>query len=285
MQTRQLGRTGHHSTVVIFGGAALWNETQETANQVLDLSLEHGINHIDVAPQYGLAEELVGRWLPPHRKKFFLGCKTMERGRDEAWAQLNESLEKLHTDQFDLHQLHSVGTMEDLELALGKGGAIETLQRAKDEGLTRFLGITGHGIDTPNVHLAALERFDFDTVMFPIHPRLYADVDYRRSAEKLLDVCQSRDVGVMIIKAITKGPWADPDHKAYKTWYEPYDLQSKIDEGVRFALSLPGVAAIPAAGDTRLLPMVIDAAERYTPMAAAERDHAIQDSAALPSLF
>lgn len=284
MEKRRLGRTNHHSTIVIFGTAAFWEIDQEAANQALDLALAAGVNHIDVAPQYGLAEERLGGWVEPHREKFFIGCKTLERSREGAWAQLQVSLQKLHVKSVDLHQLHAVGTFEELELAMRPGGAIEALMEAQEKGLTRYLGITGHGLDTPAVHAAALERFDFDTVMFPINPVLYANADYRRNTEHLLKLCAERDVGVMIIKSIAKGPWGN-QQKAYHTWYQPYDLREKIAQGVRFALSQHPVTGIPSAGDTRLLPMVLEAAEKYSPMSLEEQESLIAEAAHLEPLF
>lgn len=285
MQTRTLGRTGHHSTLVIFGGAALWHADQQQANAALDMAEAAGINHIDVAPQYGNAEDVVGPWLESRRDRFFLGCKTLERERDAAWAELHRSLTKLHTQQLDLYQLHAIGTFEELDKAMAPGGAIEALKRAKDEGLTRFLGITGHGLQTPAVHAKALEQFDFDTVMFPINPVLYANADYRRDTEALLTMCAERNVGVQVIKSIAKGPWADRDKATYDTWYEPYDQQQRITEGVRFALSQHPVTGIPAAGDTRLLPMVIEAAEQFTPLDADAQEALIAQANQLEPLF
>jgi aryl-alcohol dehydrogenase-like predicted oxidoreductase len=284
MQKRRLGRTGHESTVAIFGGAALWQSDQDHANPAFEKALAAGINHIDVAPQYGNAEDCVGGWLPPHRDKFFLGCKTLERARDDAWAQLQVSLEKLKTDQLDLYQLHAVTDFEQLEMAMAPGGAIEALQRARHEGLTRFLGITGHSHVSPAVQIAALERFDFDTVMFAINPTLYANPDYRRDCETLLGMCQERDVGVQIIKSVAKQPWAEGD-KRYLTWYEPFDEQARINQMVRFVLSQPAVTCIPIAGDVRILPMVIEAAENFTPMPESEQAALIGELAGHESIF
>lgn len=284
MQQRRLGRTGHMSSVIIFGTAAFWEIDQDSANRALDLGLSYGVNHIDVAPQYGQAEERLGPWLENHRDKFFLGCKTQERERATSWAELQRSLKKLHTDKLDLYQLHAVTTFEELDAAMGPGGAIETLQEARERGLTRWLGITGHGLQSPAVFVAALERFDFDTVMFPIHPRLYADPDYRRDAERLLKLCVEKDVGVQIIKAVTKGPWGDQE-KQYNTWYQPYDTPERITQGVRFALSQEGVTGIPSAGDVRLLPHVLEAGKRFTPMTPGEQTAAIEDSRVLAPLF
>ncbi len=284
MEKRRLGRTGHMSTVVIYGGAALGNRTQEEANAALDMALAGGINHIDVAPTYGKAETLMGPWLAQHRDKFFLGCKTEQRGRDEAWRALETSLRLLHTDKLDLHQLHAVTSMEELDKATGKGGALEVLVEAREQGLTRWLGITGHGWDAPKVFREALERFDFDTVMFPIFPGAYANADYRREAEALLQTCVQRDVGVMIIKSVAKEAWADRP-RSHDTWYEPYSVQEKINLGVRFALSQPGVTGIPSAGDVRLLPMVLQAAEDFAPMPQDEQEALIEEARDLQPFF
>ena len=284
MEKRRLGRTGHMSSVVIFGTAAFWEIDQETATASLDLALAHGVNHIDVAPQYGMAEERLGKWLPPHRDSLFLGCKTLERARDAAWAELHRSLEKLHTDRLDLYQLHAITSFEELDAALSPGGAIEAFVRARDEGLTRYLGITGHGLQSPAVFASALERFDFDTIMFPINPNLYANPDFRRDAERLLDMARARDVGVMIIKSVARGLWGDRE-KQYQSWYEPFDVQDKINEGVHFALSQPGVTGIASAGDVRLLPMIFKAAETFRPMSADEQAAVIEEWAELESIF
>ncbi len=284
MEKRRLGRTNHMSSVVIFGAAAFWEIDRETAEQALDMALAAGVNHIDVAPQYGQGEERVGPWLESRREQFFLGCKTLERGRAEAWAELHRSLDKLRTTHLDLYQLHAVGTFEELDAAFAAGGAIEALIEAQEKKLTRWLGITGHGLDTPRVHLEALRRFDFDTVMFPINPALYANADYRRDTERLLETCAARDVGVMVIKSIAKGPWGDKP-KVYNSWYEPFDQQEAIVTGVRFALSQPGVTCVASAADVRLLPMVLKAGQEYAPLSAAEQAEAIAEAAALEPLF
>ncbi len=284
MQTQQLGRTGHHSSWIIFGGAAFWELDSTAAADSLNFALSAGINHIDVAPTYGVGEVRVGEWLPPHREKFFLGCKTVERSRAAAWTQLHESLQKLHTDTLDLHQLHAVTTFEELNAAMGEGGAIEALIQAREEGLTRFLGITGHGLLAPQIQMAALERFDFDTVMFPINPVLYANTQYRRDAENLLAMCREKQVGVMAIKALAKAPWGDRP-KTYAPWYEPYAEQESITQQVRFVLSQAGVTAIPMAGDVRLLPLLVQAVQDFTPMSMEEQETLIATASALEPLF
>lgn len=284
MQQRQLGRTGHMSSVMIFGGAALWKRTQQQANEALDMARAAGVNHIDVAPQYGWAEVLLGSWLPPHRDEFFVGGKTLMRERRDAMQELRQTLDKLSIESLDLYQLHAVRTFEELDRAMEPGGAIEALQEARDLGLTRYLGITGHGLEVAAIQAAALERFDFDTVMFPINPVLYANPTYRRDTEHLLRLCAERGVGVQIIKSIAKGPWGDRERQ-YDTWYEPYDVQARITEGVHFALSQPAVTAIAAAGDVRLLPMVQQAAETFEPLSEDEQAALINRANELEPLF
>lgn len=285
MQTRRLGRTGHFSSLVIFGAAAFYHDiSQEDAARSLDLADSYGVNHIDIAPTYGFAEMRTGPWLESRRDRFFLGCKTTMRDRASAWAELHRSLLLLHTDRFDLYQLHGVITFEELDAAMRPGGAIEALVEAREKGLARWLGITGHGMQAPAIFIEALNRFDFDTVMFPIHPRLYADPTYRRDAERLLDLCQQRDVGVQIIKAVTRGAWGSQP-RSYNTWYQPYDIPERINEGVRFALSQPGVTAIPSAGDVRLLPMVLEAGKNFSPMPAEEQAALVESSRDLALMF
>ncbi len=284
MEKRQLGRTGHMSSVVILGTAAFGRAPQEEADAALDLALARGVNHIDVAPTYGDAELRVGAWLGPHRDQFFLGCKTTERTRDGAWDQLQHSLERLRVDRLDLHQFHSVGTFEELDQITAPGGAFEAFVRARDEGLTKYLGITGHGLLAPAVHAEAVRRMDLDTVLFPINPNLYANPDYRRDTEGLLQLAAERDLGVLIIKSVAKGLWHEDQHK-YDTWYEPFDRLHKIIEGVRFALSQPRVTGICSAGDTRILPMVLAAAEAFTLMSATEQVALIEQWAELESVF
>lgn len=284
MQTRKLGRTGNMSSIIIMGTAAFTGIDQAGADEALDLAASRGVNHIDVAPQYGKAQQVVGPWLASRRDQFFLGCKTLERSASAAWEDLQNSLRLLHTGHFDLYQLHAITGMDELDKAFVKGGAMETLRRAKAEGLTRFLGITGHGLNAPAVFIEALGREDFDTVMFPLNPQLYANEVYRRSAERLLRLCQDRDVGVMIIKSVAKGPWGSGERQ-YNTWYHPHDTPEGIARGVRFALSQPGVTALPSAGDVTLLPLVLDAAEHYTPMSEAEQADAIAEDGARDPLF
>jgi aryl-alcohol dehydrogenase-like predicted oxidoreductase len=284
VERRRFGRTGHLSTVAIFGAAALWDVTQAEADAAMERVTGAGVNHIDVAPQYGHAEERVGPWIERDRDRFFLGCKTMKRSRADAWAELRRSLERLRTDHLDLYQIHAVTSMEELDQAMAAGGAIETLVEARDQGLTRWLGITGHGIDAPRIFLEALDRFEFDSVLFPINFVQMAQPAYRHDAEALVARCRDLDVGTMIIKSITRGPWGDR-HRMHTTWYQPFEDPIEIQRGVDFVLS-HDVTGICTAGDTRLLPLVLDACERFTPMPPAEREALIgEEGSRLQPLF
>ena len=269
METRRLGRTGHFSSVAILGGAAFGQVKQSVADKAIELAIQHGVNHIDVAPSYGSAEERVGPWLARQRERFFVGCKTMERTRDGAGKELRRSLQRLQTQQLDLYQIHAITSMDELDEATRAGGAIEALTQARDEGLTKFLGITGHGAQSPNIFLEALRRFPFDTVLFPLNFIQCADPAYRESADELIAACRDRDVGTMIIKSITKGPWGDrtPTHA---TWYEPFTDPQVIQQAVDYALS-HDVTGICTAGDTRVLPQVFEACEQFQPMGEEQK--------------
>jgi aryl-alcohol dehydrogenase-like predicted oxidoreductase len=278
MERRRFGRTGHESSVAIFGAAAFWEVDQATADATMERVLQAGVNHIDVAPQYGLAEERLGPWLAPHRDEFFVGCKTMERTRVGADAELHRSLARLRTERLDLYQLHAVTTLEELDAVTGPGGALETLVQARESGLVRWLGITGHGVDAPAVFLEALRRFPFDSVLFPLNFVQMGDPAYRRDAEALLARCRELDVGTMIIKSITRSPWGQhPETRT--TWYRPFETVPDIRRAVDFVLS-HDVTGICTAGDTDLLPLVLEACERFTPMDEVTRDELIAEGRA-----
>ena len=261
MEQRRLGRTGHMSSVVTFGAVAVGRLEQDAADRAIQLVLDRGVNHFDVAPRYAEAEARLGPWMSRIRNRIFLGCKTAERTREGAWAELNRSLERLRTDRLDLYQLHSVGKVADLDLVTARDGAVEALVRAREQGMVRWLGITGHTHDAPATHFEALRRFDFDTVMFPLNFVLWANPDYRRDATALLDECARRDVGTHIIKTVAKDPWGDRP-RTHQTWYEPFTDQGVIDRAVAFVLSRP-VTTLTTVGDVSVLPKVLDAAERF----------------------
>jgi aryl-alcohol dehydrogenase-like predicted oxidoreductase len=256
--------------VVAFGAAGIGRVDQETADTAIQTALDYGVNHIDVAPSYGEAELRFHDWMPKIRDQVFLGCKTNIRDAAGSWAECNRSLERLNTDRFDLYQLHSVGKLDALDEVTKKGGALETLVKAKEQGLTKYLGITGHTHDAPSTHLEALRRFDFDTVMLPLNFVLWSIPQYRRDFEALLEECQRRDVGIHVIKTLAKAPWGDRE-KTYACWYEPFDDQGTIDQAVAFNLSLP-ITTMCSTGDTVILPKMLAAAAKVEPLQPPARD-------------
>jgi aryl-alcohol dehydrogenase-like predicted oxidoreductase len=281
MPTRRLGRTGHLSSLAILGGAAFWGTTPDDTARAFGRALDAGVNHVDVAPQYGRAQELLGPLLPPVRADLFVACKSLRKNRHGVRAQLEESLTLLHCESFDLYQLHAVTDMAELD---ARAGAVEAITAARDEGLCRFIGVTGHELTTPAAQLEALRRYDLDTVMFPVNPRLWADPAYRHDAEALLELAAERDVGVMAIKAVAARPWDGRPHTT-TTWYEPYTDDDAIARGVRFALSVPGVHALCTPSDPALAARVVDAARRFVPMDEAERAGAAAAMASEEHIF
>lgn len=270
MEKRRLGRTEHMSSVLTFGAAALWQTSQAEANDALEMAFTHGINHIDVAPSYGLAETLIGPWLEKNRDKFFLGCKTGERSKTRAWESIKRSLENLHTDHFDLFQFHGVNDLEALNAILSPFGAMEAVLEARQQRLIKFIGITGH---RPFVHVEALNRFDFDTVLFPLNRVHAAHLNDYTDFTQLVELARKKDVGTIAIKTVTKRPWEGTMHM-FKTWYEPFSEQKDIEESIWFALSQNiTTAALP--GDLKLWPIIINTAERYKPMDAKTQEEVI----------
>ena len=283
METRRFGRTGHMSSIAIFGGAAFWQISQEDADKVIEQVLEAGINHFDIAPSYGQAEERVGPWMPRERDRLFLGCKTMERTREGAWNEMQRSLKLLQTETFDLYQCHAITKMEELDAVTMKGGALEAFVQARQEGLVKHLGITGHGAETPQIFLEALRRFDFDSVLFPLNFVQMANPEYRKYAEELVETCKAKDVGTMVIKHITKGPWGEKQHTA-TTWYEPFEDMDKIQQAVNFALSYD-VTGLCTPGDTRILPLVIEACQNFHHLENDKLEGMIQSGKQYEPLF
>ncbi len=283
METRRFGRTGHQSTIAIFGAAAFGNVSQTEADLCMEQIIAAGINHIDVAPSYGQAELRIGPWMKHSREQFFLGCKTQERTINGAWNELQTSLKQLQTNMLDLYQLHAITNMEELDQATMKGGALEALIKAQKAGLARFLGITGHGFNAPAIYLEALKRFNFDSVLFPLNFIQMANPEYRGKTDELIAMCQQQDVGLMVIKSITKGPWGGREPTS-NTWYEPFDQLQEIQIAINFALSYP-VTGICTAGDIRLLPMVIDACENFVPISKIGKSNLINSNNIYKPLF
>jgi len=283
MEIRRYGRTDHRSTVAVFGAAAFMQISQEDADKVMELIIKAGINHIDVAPSYGQAEIRIGPWMPRERERFFLGCKTLERTREGAWNEMQQSLKRLQTETFDLYQCHAVTTMQELDAITMKGGALEAFVKARREGLTKFIGITGHGAEAPKIYLEALRRFDFDTVMFLLNFVQMRHPEFRRNAEELIAACKVRDVGTLIIKSVTKAPWGERQHTA-TTWYEPFDKSDEIQRAVNFVLSHE-ISGLCTAGDVRVLPLVIKACENFSRLSKEEMEAMIESGKQYEPLF
>jgi aryl-alcohol dehydrogenase-like predicted oxidoreductase len=273
VQQRRLGRLGHQSSVLIYGAAALGEVDQDTADASVQLALDAGINHFDVAASYGDAELRLGPWMPRIRDRIFLATKTGLRDRDAAWAQINASLERLQTDHLDLIQVHAVGDAEELDLVTRPGGSLEAVVRAREEGLAGAVGITGHGDQAPATHLEALRRFPFDTVLSPLNWVLAQDPAYLADYQALVAEVQAQDAGLMIIKSVARRNWPpEPAERDYGTWYEPFADQEAISAAVAWVLSHPEVTGIATPGDVRLLPLVIEAERRLPETSLAEAE-------------
>lgn len=258
----EFGRTGHESSRTPLGAAAFGSVTQDEADATLDLALhEHGVNHVDTAASYGDSELRIGSYVERHGRSFFLATKTGERSRQAARDEIRKSLERLHVDQVDLLQLHNLVEPEAWDRALGADGALEAAIEARDEGLVRFIGVTGHGLMAPTQHRRALERFDFDSVLFPFSFMLSRNPDYWREVQALLAVCAERRVAVQTMKSIVRAPWGEREQNR-ATWYEPLEEQSEVDLAVHWVLGHPRVF-LNTVGDVRLVPRVFDAAERF----------------------
>jgi aryl-alcohol dehydrogenase-like predicted oxidoreductase len=267
------GRTGHVSSRVIFGAAAIGRVDQETADELLPLLLQHGVNHIDTAAMYGDAELRLAPWLAQHPGEFFLATKTHARDGDGARASLESSLTRMGVDHVDMIQLHNLVEPEEWEVAHAPGGALEALQRARDEGLTRFIGVTGHGLRIAGMHLRSLERFDYDSVLLPYNYTLVKDDDYRADVERLLDLCAEREVAVQTIKSIARRRW--PQTRASgerrQSWYEPLTDPGAISRAVGYVLNHPQLFVDSSSARDQLV-HVLAAAEVATAPSAGDLD-------------
>ncbi len=262
IKKQSFGSTGHKSSSIIFGAGAL-RGTQEVADNVLDLLLKHGINHIDTAPSYGDSELRVGPWMKEHRDKFFLATKTYNRTYGEVKEQLHQSLNRLQVDSVDLLQFHNLVDPEEWGTAMGDDGALKAAIEAKEQGLIKFIGVTGHGLMTPMMHLKSLQRYDFDTVLLPWNYPLYQNTRYRKDFLDLVEICEDKGVAVQTIKAVAKGPWGKNTPRIRRTWYEPLESQKDIDHSVSWVFGQEGLF-LNTAEDVNVLPKILETAERYT---------------------
>lgn len=259
--TKTFGRTGHESSRILFGAVALDKLPPAGVDRALEMLLAHGINHIDTAADYGNSQEQLGRWMPEHRDKFFLATKTGKRTYQEARDDIHRSLELMKTDHVDLWQMHYLINPEQWETAMGPGGALEALIEAKEQGLTRFLGVTGHGLAAPRTHLRSLEVYDFDSVLLPYNYVLMQDPVYAAEFNQLLETCKARNVAVQTIKSVSRRPLGNRTHE-YSVWYDPLTDEEAIQRAVQWVLGNPDVF-LNSPGDLRLLEKALAAAESF----------------------
>ncbi|HEY9088336.1 MAG TPA: aldo/keto reductase [Anaerolineaceae bacterium] len=277
------GRTGHSSSRVLLGAAAFSDVTQAEADAALELAFSRGINHVDTAASYGDAELRLGDWIGRHGRDFFLATKTGERTAAKAREEIHRSLERLRVDQVDLIQLHHLIDPGEWETALGPGGALEAAIRAREEGLARFIGVTGHGRTAASMHRKALERFDFDSVLLPWNFMMAQDEAYRAEFFELVEVCRARKVAVQTIKSALHAPW-DGHAPTRATWYRPLEKQADLDLAVHWVLGHEGLF-LNSAGDVHILPKVLDAASRFAGPPAEAEMQALVDRLGMRTLF
>jgi aryl-alcohol dehydrogenase-like predicted oxidoreductase len=283
IERRPFGRTGHLSTVTLFGAAALARASQDEADRALEVLLRFGVNHIDTAARYGDSELRIGPWMARHRRDFFLATKTGSRSAPEAREDVHRSLERLRVDHVDLIQMHSLGHPDDWDQAMGPGGALEALVEARAQKLVRFIGVTGHGWSIPAMHRRSLARFDFDSVLLPYNVFFAQNERYRQAFKEVLTIARERNVAVQVIKSIARGPWATTD-RTHTTWYQPLEAQVDIDRAVHWAMGVPGVH-LNTAGDLALLPRILDAASRFERRPSDEAMTTMAEATRMTSLF
>jgi aryl-alcohol dehydrogenase-like predicted oxidoreductase len=284
IQKRTFGRTGHESSAVLFGAASLAQVDQATADRVLDLLFAHGINHIDVAASYGDAELRVGPWMDRYRDEFFLATKTGKRDRAGAYDEIRRSLDRLRTDHVDLIQLHALVHPDEWEQALSPGGALEAAIQAREEGLVRFIGVTGHGWNVAVMHKRSLERFDFDSILLPWNWYTAHHETYGQDFEETVKICAERNVAVQTIKSIARGPWAAGVKPNTTTWYQPLENEEDIRAAVHWVLGRPGIF-LNSVGDVDLLPAVLRAADDLAAPPGDAFMAGLSDRVGLASIF
>jgi aryl-alcohol dehydrogenase-like predicted oxidoreductase len=277
------GATGHDSSRVIFGAAALGKVAKAESDRALDLLLEHGINHIDVAADYGDAELRIGSWLQRYPDTFFVATKTSQRTYRAAREGIRRSLDRLGVDRIDSIQLHNLVDVIEWDTALSAGGALEAAIEAREEGLVRFIGVTGHGLSVPEMHRRSLQRFAFDSVLAPYNYAQMRDARYAETFEALAAVCAERDVALQTIKSLARRRWDGRKHTA-ATWYEPLREQADIDLAVHWVLGRPG-AFLLTTGDVEILPRLLDAAERFERRPSEEEMAGLADRIEAQPLF
>jgi len=259
---KEFGRTGHLSTRLLFGAAAFGNVTQDEADQTMELLIEYRINHIDTAASYGDSELRLGPWMEKHRQDFFLATKTGERSYDKAKAEFERSLERLRVSEVDLIQLHYLVGEEEWEVAMSADGVLRYVQEAREQGLVKYIGVTGHDVAIARMHQKSLHHFDFDSVLLPYNYLMMQNETYRAGFEEVVRMCKEHNRAIQTIKSITRRPYL-AQQRSHNTWYEPLTDQASIDKAVHWVLGNEDVF-LNTAGDIALLPKVLDAAQRFT---------------------
>lgn len=278
--TLPFGRLAHQSTRTLFGAAALGAVSQDAADRTLEVLLQYGVNHIDVAASYGEAELRIAPWLKQYRKQFFVATKTGERTAKGGKEELHRSLDRMGIDHVDLWQLHNLADPIEWDTALSPGGVIEAAVEAKQQGLIGGIGITGHGTQIAATHRRSLERFDFDSVLLPYNYITMQNEYYAENFDALVATCQERNIAVQTIKSIAYQPWSGQEHTR-STWYKPLEDQNDIDAAVWWALARPGIF-LNTVGDINLLPRVLDAASRYAHQNQASVEEQLETLSAVP---
>ena len=263
------GRTDHDSSRMIFGAAALAAMSQERADRVLELLLEHGVNHIDTAARYGDSELRIAPWMKQHRDDFFLATKTGERTDEGARESIERSLVRLEVEQLDLIQLHNLVDEEEWKTALSPGGALEAAVAARDQGLVRFIGVTGHGTRVARRHIESLERFPFDSVLLPYNFSMMSQPSYAADFEELVALCAERGVAVQTIKSVARRRWQEQPERRF-SWYEPLQSDEALRHAVHWVLARPGLF-LNTSSDARLLPLCLEAAGQLEPPPGEEQ--------------
>ena len=277
------GRTGHQSTRTLFGAAALSRRTQSEADATLEVLLGYGINHIDTAASYGDAELRIGPWMAEHRDDFFLATKTGLRTYGAAKDELRRSLDRMQVESVDLLQFHGLVEPEEWEIAMGDDGALKAAIEAREEGLVRFIGVTGHGVTAPSMHLRSLERFDFDSVLLPCNYPMLQDAQYAADFSRLVTVCGERNVAMQTIKSMACGPWGEKEHTR-TTWYEPLEDQADIDRAAHWVLGWPSLF-LNTSSDIDILPKILDAADRFESAPSDDEMRAMVAERGMEQLF
>ena len=279
MERRPLGRTGEELSIVGFGGIVVMNVEPEEASRLVAEAIDRGVNYFDVAPSYGNAEERLGPALAPYRDRAFLACKTGKRDKAEAARELRESLQRLQTDHFDLYQLHALTSMEEMEQALGPGGALEAFLEARDAGLIRYIGFSAHSVETA---LAAMDRFSFDSILFPTNYVLFYQANF---GPQVVERAQQKGVGRLALKAMARTHWAEGQPRSFsKTWYEPVTDPVEAALALRFTLSQPITAAIPP-GEAQLFRLALEIAEQFRPLAPGEAEELRRRAGSVQPIF